>query len=279
MKGDLMLSQRTKLLAWRNRFSVGRLLFLGAVLLLLSFLVLPLIALVWRAWPFPVEGWQSAGTFEALRLSLFTATLSAILAIVVGTPVAYFLAREEFRGKAIVDALIDVPMVLPPAVAGLALLMTFGRRGLLGPPLSALGIELPFTTAAVVIAETFVAAPFYVRAAKAGFASVDRGLEQMSALLGVSNQRTFFRITLPLAAPSLFGGALMTWARALGEFGATIMFAGNFQGRTQTMPLAIYIGLESNLDSALALSVILIIVSFGILAAVRFISPKGLTLG
>jgi molybdate transport system permease protein len=274
-----MLTRKTSKAKWRNRFSAGRLLFLGAVLLLLSFLVLPLIAVVWRAWPFPAEGWLSSTTFDALRLSLFTATLSGLLAILVGTPVAYFLAREEFRGKAIVDALIDVPMVLPPAVAGLALLMTFGRRGLLGPTLSAVGIELPFTTAAVVIAETFVAAPFYVRAAKAGFASVDRGLEQMSALLGVSSLRTFFRITLPLAAPSLFGGALMTWARALGEFGATIMFAGNFQGQTQTMPLAIYIGLESNLDSALALSVILIVVSFGILAAVRFISPKGLTLG
>ncbi|HEX7589234.1 MAG TPA: ABC transporter permease [Anaerolineae bacterium] len=263
----------------RNRFSAGRLLFLGAVTLLLCFLVLPLIAVVWRAWPFPAGGWLSSATFDALRLSLFTATLSALAAILVGTPVAYFLAREEFRGKALVDALIDVPMVLPPAVAGLALLMTFGRRGLLGPALSTVGIELPFTIAAVVIAETFVAAPFYVRAAKAGFASVDRNLEQMSALLGVSTLRTFIRVTLPLAAPSLLGGVLMTWARALGEFGATIMFAGNLQGITQTMPLAIYIGLETNLDSALALSVILIAVSFGILAAVRFISPKGLMLG
>lgn len=274
-----MTSQKARTVTWLKRFSAGRLLFLGSVFLLLIFLVLPLISVVWRALPFQTEGWLSSSTFDALRLSLFTATLSAILAIVIGTPVAYFLAREEFRGKTIVDALIDVPMVLPPAVAGLALLMTFGRRGLLGPTFSALGVELPFTTAAVVIAETFVAAPFYVRAAKAGFASVDRGLEQMSTLLGVSNLRTFFRITLPLAAPSLFGGALMTWARALGEFGATIMFAGNFQGRTQTMPLAIYIGLESNLDSALALSVILIVVSFGILAAMRFISPKGVTLG
>jgi molybdate transport system permease protein len=127
------------------------------------------------------------------------------------------------------------------------------------------------------MAETFVAAPFYVRAARAGFATVDRGLEQMSALLGVSNLGTFFRVTLPLAGPSLFGGALMTWARALGEFGATIMFAGNLQGRTQTMPLAIYIGLESNLDSALALSTVLILVSFGILVAVRAVSPKGLS--
>ena len=262
-----------------KRFSIGRFVFLGAVLLLLGFLTLPLIAIFWRAFPFSLAGWQSESTWVALRLSLFTASLSTILAIVIGTPVAYFLSREEFRGKIIVDALIDLPMVLPPAVAGLALLMAFGRRGLLGPALSTIGIALPFTTAAVVIAETFVAAPFYVRAAKAGFASVDRGLEQMSALLGVSTLQTFFRVTLPLAAPSLFGGALMTWARALGEFGATIMFAGNFQGQTQTMPLAIYIGLESNLDSALALSVILIIVSFGILAAVRLISPKGTTLG
>jgi len=258
---------------------VGRLAFQGAVFIFLCFLFLPLLAVVVRALPFRPEGWLSEQTFEALRLSLLTATVSAILAILIGTPIAYFLARETFRGKAIVDALIDVPMVLPPAVAGLALLMAFGRRGLLGPPLAALGIELPFTTAAVVMAQTFVAAPFYIRAANTGFASVDRGLEQMSALLAVSNPRTFFRITLPLAAPALIGGALMSWARALGEFGATIMFAGNFQGRTQTMPLAIYIGLESNLDSALALSVILIVVSFSILAAVRFISPKGLALG
>ncbi len=259
--------------------SSGRLLFLSAVVLLLLFLVLPLVAVVLRALPLRAEGWLSASTFDALRLSLFTATLSATLAIIVGTPIAYLLAREEFTGKAIVDALIDVPMVLPPAVAGLALLMAFGRRGLLGPALSAVGIELPFTTAAVVMAQTFVAAPFYIRAARTGFASVDRGLEQMSALLGVSHWRTFLRVTLPLAAPSLFGGLLMTWARALGEFGATIMFAGNFQGQTQTMPLAIYIGLESNLDSALALSVILIVVSFGILAAVRLVSPKGFTFG
>lgn len=274
-----MLSRKTRKVAWGNRFSAGRLLFLGAVLLLLFFLVLPLVAVVWRAFPFRAEGWLSASTFDALRLSLFTATVSAAFAIALGTPIAYVLARENFHGKAIVDALIDLPMVLPPAVAGLALLMAFGRRGLLGPALDAVGIELPFTTAAVVMAQTFVAAPFYVRSAKAGFASVDRGLEQMSALLGVSDLRTFFRITLPLAAPSLFGGVLMTWARALGEFGATIMFAGNFQGVTQTMPLAIYIGLESNLDSALALSVILIVVSFGILAAVRWITPKGLVLG
>ncbi len=260
-------------------FPAGRILFLGSALVLLLFLTLPLVALVVRAFPLRTQGWLSASTLDALGLSLFTATLSALLAILVGTPVAYLLAREQFPGKAIVDALIDLPMVLPPAVAGLALLMAFGRRGLLGPALSSLGVELPFTTAAVVMAETFVAAPFYVRAAKAGFAGVDRRLEQMSALLGLSDLQTLFRVTLPLAAPFLFGGLLMTWARALGEFGATIMFAGNFQGRTQTMPLAIYIGLESNLDSALALALVLVVVSFAILAAVRLLSPKNVALG
>ena len=257
----------------------GKVALLGTALVLVLFLTLPLIAIVVRALPAGPNAWLDPATLDALQLSLWTASLSAILSVLIGTPVAYVLAREKFAGKTIIDTLVDLPMILPPAVAGIALLMAFGRRGLLGPALSSIGIELPFTTAAVVMAETFVAAPFYVRAAKAGFASVDRGLEQMSTVLGVSPLRTFFRVTLPLAGPSLFGGALMTWARALGEFGATIMFAGNFQGRTQTMPLAIYIGLESNLESALALSVILIVVSFGILAAVRLISPKGLILG
>ncbi len=255
----------------------GRGAFLAAALVLVLFLILPLLAIVLRALPAGLKGWLDPATRDALGLSLLTATLSAMLAVLIGTPTAFLLAREEFRGKPILDTIVDLPMVLPPAVAGLALLMAFGRRGLLGPVLAAMGIELPFTTPAVVIAETFVAAPFYVRAAKAGFASVDRGLEQMSALLGMSNLRTFFRVTLPLAAPALLGGLLMTWARALGEFGATIMFAGNLQGQTQTMPLAIYIGLESNLESALALSVILIAVSFSILAAVRAVSPKAMS--
>lgn len=263
----------------RAHLNAGRVLFLGLGSLLVLFLTLPLVALVLRAVPLGPEAWRNETTLAALQLSLTTATISALLALFVGTPVAYLLARESFRGKAVVDTLIDLPMVLPPAVAGIALLMAFGRRGLVGPTLSAFGIELPFTTAAVIIAETFVAAPFYVRSAKAGFGAVDRKLEYMSASLGVSNLKTFIRITVPLAAPALVSGLLMTWARALGEFGATIMFAGNFPGRTQTMPLAIYSGLESNLDSALALSVILVVVSFGILFAVRAVSPKGLTLG
>jgi molybdate transport system permease protein len=248
----------------------------GVALLWLLFLALPVASIVLRAVPVGASGWMAASTIDALRLSLVTATISAMLTAVIGTPVAYLLARQSFRGKVVVDALVDLPMVLPPAVAGLALLMTFGRRGLLGPVLSGMGINLPFTTMAVIMAQTFVAGPFYVRAAKSGFAGVDRRLEQMSALLGVSNLRTFFRITLPLAAPALYGGLLMTWARALGEFGATIMFAGNFQGRTQTMPLAIYMGLQSNLDSALALSAILVVVSFVILTLVRVVSPRNL---
>jgi molybdate transport system permease protein len=257
----------------------GRILFLAFAAVLVLFLTLPLVALVLRALPLGLDAWLSKTTLDALQLSLTTATLATVIAFAVGTPVAYLLARENFFGKKVVDTLIDLPMVLPPSVAGIALLMAFGRRGLLGPTLSSIGIELPFTIFAVIVAETFVAAPFYVRSAKAGFGAVDRKLEQMSELLGVSPFRTFLRVTMPLAAPSLFGGLLMTWARALGEFGATIMFAGNFPGRTQTMPLAIYSGLESNLDSALALSVVLVIVSFGILFLVRAISPKGLTLG
>lgn len=251
------------------RLSCGRVVFLLLAGLLVIFLTLPLMALLLRALPLGMEAWLAPTTLHALQLSLGTATAAALLSVIFGTPVAYFLARENFRGKAVVDTLIDLPMVLPPAVAGIALLMAFGRRGLLGPALAVMGIELPFTTAAVVVAQTFVAAPFYVRSAKAGFGAVDRKLEQMSALLGVSELQTFFRLTLPLAAPSLLSGCLMTWARALGEFGATIMFAGNFPGRTQTMPLAIYSGLESNLDSALALALILVVVSFVILFAVR----------
>ncbi len=265
--------------SWLPRVTFGRAVLLFLAGLLVLFLALPIVALVVRAAPLSLDAWLDARTLNALQLSLTTATVATLLAFAVGTPVAYLLARTSFRGKALVDTLVDLPMVLPPAVAGIALLMAFGRRGLLGPALTSVGIELPFTTAAVILAETFVAAPFYVRSAKAGLNAVDRRLEQMSALLGVSDLRTFVRITFPLAAPSIVSGLLMTWARALGEFGATIMFAGNFPGRTQTMPLAIYSGLEINLDSALALSLILVVVSFGILFAVRAISPRGVVLG
>jgi molybdate transport system permease protein len=236
-----------------------------------------LIALLWRALP----GLRGHGltpiVTDALRLSLLTSFATTAISILLGTPAAYLLARYRFRGQALLEAFIDLPTVLPPAVAGLALLMAFGRRGLLGGALEAVGITLPFTTAAVIVAQTFVAAPFYIRAARAGFAAVDRRLEQIAATLGSSDWRIFWRVTLPLARRSLIGGAVMTWGRALGEFGATIMFAGDFQGRTQTMPLAIYIGLQEDLGGALTLASILLVVSFALLIVVRALTGRGVT--
>jgi molybdate transport system permease protein len=206
---------------------------------------------------------------EALRVSALTTTCTLGLTLVLGTPLAYLLARRRIPFAAPLESLIALPMVLPPAVAGIGLLMAFGRRGLLGEPLAGMGISLSFTSAAVVLAELFVAAPFYVRAAQSAFASVDPELEMVARTLGVSDWMTFWRVTVPVAFSSLLGGAVMSWARALGEFGATIMFAGSFQGRTQTMPLAIYAALESDLDAALVLSAILAVVSFTVLVLLR----------
>ena len=212
---------------------------------------------------------------SALGLSMVTTAITLALSVLFGTPVAYVLARHTFRGKQWIETLIDLPMVLPPAVAGVALLMTFGRRGLMAPILNQFGIELAFTTTAVVIAQTFVAAPFFVRAAQAGFASVDPILEGVSRTLGVSPLATFWRVTVPLALPALLGGMVMTWARALGEFGATIMFAGSFTGRTQTMPLAVYQAMESDLNVSLTLSTILVVVSFAVLLIFRVLVRRG----
>jgi molybdate transport system permease protein len=256
------------------RGASGRLFFL-AVLAVFCLLALPLLALLWRALPGLSSRGFSPMVADALRLSLLTSFATTVISVLIGTPTAYMLARYRFRGQAAVETLVDLPMVLPPAVAGLALLMAFGRRGLLGGPLAAAGITLPFTTAAVIIAQTFVAAPFYIRGARAGFAGVDRRLEQIAATLGSSNWRIFWRVTLPLASRSLISGAIMTWGRALGEFGATIMFAGNFQGRTQTMPLAIYIGLQEDLGGALTLASILLVVSFALLVTVRLLTGRG----
>lgn len=259
-----------------------RITFTLAALLLLIFLVLPVGAIlvkVARATA-PLDALGSSVVTEALRLSLVTSSISAAVAAVLGTPVAFLLARYRFPGRAVVDSLVDLPMVLPPAVAGLGLLMAFGRRGILGGALDVLGLELAFTTAAVVMAQTFVAAPFYIRSAKAGFEGVDRELERVSATLGSSRLRTFFRVTVPLAGPALMGGAVMAWARALGEFGATIMFAGNTIGRTQTMPLAIYIAFQDDLTAALVLAGILVVVSFAVLFTFKALlgrSPLGVT--
>ncbi len=208
---------------------------------------------------------------EALRLSMITSGLTLAITVALGTPLAYLLARAHFPGKRLLDTLVDLPIVLPPVVAGVALLMAFGRRGVLGEPLRRAGVELAFTTAAVVIAQVFVSAPFYIRAAKTGFQSVDETLEGIAYTLGASRLRTFMRITVPLALPSVAGGAVLCWARALSEFGATMMFAGNFRGRTQTMPLAILTAMESDLNAALAIAVILLAASFLVLLLIRVV--------
>jgi molybdate transport system permease protein len=235
------------------------------------FLILPLVGLLLRA--MTAGGLLTALgrpiVVDALRLSFFTTSAVLILSLVFGSPLALVLARRRFRGITLVDSLVDLPIVLPPAVAGLALLLTFGRRGLLGTPLSAIGIELPFTTAAVIMASFFVAAPFYVRAARSGFLAVPREYEEAARMEGANEWDVFRYITVPVAAPALFGGAILCWARSLGEFGATIMFAGQFLGRTQTMPLAIYAALESDTDAALGLSVLLLLISFAMLVFFR----------
>ena len=243
---------------------------LAASLPMLAFLLLPLVALVLRI-PLAqlLANLTNPEVAQAISLSIITTGLTVALTLLFGTPVAYLLARRRFRGHIALDTLIDLPMVLPPSVAGIALLVAFGRRGLLGQYLSVAGIELAFTSSAVVLAQLFVAAPFYIKAAATGFAGVDRELEQAAALDGASARQVFRYITAPLAWAALFGGAVMTWARALGEFGATIIFAGNFVGRTQTMPLAIYQGFEQELTVALTLSVILLTVSFAVLFIVK----------
>ena len=261
---------------WRTRLVTPKLFLWLASAVLLGFLLIPLAAIFIRAIPSGALGDALGDPVirEALILSLVTTSLTLLVAIVLGTPVAWLLARYRFRGREALDTLIDLPMVLPPAVAGVALLMAFGRRGIFGPTLSdTFGLEIPFTTLAVVLAQAFVATPFYVKAAKAGFESIDRDLEHVSATLGVSRVQTFWSVTVPLSLPALLGGAVMAWARALGEFGATIMFAGNFMGRTQTMPLAIYGTMESGrLNAALVLSGILIVVSFTVLIVFKAIA-------
>jgi molybdate transport system permease protein len=213
---------------------------------------------------------------ESLRLSAFTATFSTLVAFAIGSPAALLISRWRGPGRALAESLVDLPVVLPPTVAGLALLITFGRRGVLGPPLELLGIELPFTTAAVVLAQLFVAAPLYVRAATAGFGSVSREVTDAAQLDGASQWQSFRHVVLPLTSPMLVGGALMTWARALGEFGATILFAGNLPGRTETMPLAIYGEFERDLDSSIGLAIILILASAAVLVVFRALTQRRL---
>jgi molybdate transport system permease protein len=250
---------------------------------LLVFILLPLLAIFLRGIDDGqlVEPLSDPVARDALTLSLVTTLISLAASVLVGTPAAYLLARRRFRGRAVISTLIDLPMVLPPAVAGIALLMAFGRRGIAGPFLSdVFGVELPFTVAAVVVAQTFVAMPLYVRSARAGFESIDDELLQIAATMGVSRLSIFRVVTLPLSLPALLSGAVLTWARALGEFGATIMFAGNFAGRTQTMPLAIFQSLEGGDPGAsIALSAILIVVSFSVLVAFQLLTRSSFETG
>ncbi len=216
----------------------------------------------------------SEAAMTALRLSLGTSIAAMAIILVVGTPFAYVLARGTSSLLRVLDGLVELPLVLPPVVAGIAMLMAFGRGGILGPALDAAGISIVSTSLAVVFAQLFVAAPFYIRSAKLGFQSVLLDYEEISQTLGVSPWRTFFRLTLPLAGPSIITGIALAWARALSEFGATMMFAGNMMGRTQTMPLAIMTAMETDLAVALALSALLLVVSVGILAGLTVASRR-----
>jgi len=232
-----------------GRISLGLAVGVGA-----TFLALPVGAVVVRAiLDRPIrEAVGSPVIVDALVLSLVTTAATIVLTVVFGTPLAWLLARRTFRGSRLLETLIDMPLVLPPAVAGIALLLVFGRRGLLGAPLAELGIVIPFTTLAVILAQTFVAAPFYIRSARAGIGAVDRDLEDAARVDGAGGWSLFRHVTGPLAQAAMAAGLVMTWARALGEFGATILFAGNIQGRTQTLPLAVYSEFQVSLDSSIA---------------------------
>jgi molybdate transport system permease protein len=240
-------------------------------LLGLAFLVLPLAGLLIRApWATLPQRMLAPGVLQALRLSLLTASVATLVCLLLGVPLAWLLARTTFPGRRLVRALVTVPLVLPPVVGGVALLLVFGRRGLVGAWLDAtFGVSLPFTTAGVVLAEAFVAMPFLVISVEGALRGADARFEEAAATLGAGRWTAFRRVTVPLVAPGIAAGAVLCWARALGEFGATITFAGNFPGRTQTMPLAVYLALEQDLDAAIVLSLVLLTVSVVVLACLR----------
>ncbi|GAP14324.1 molybdate ABC transporter, permease protein [Longilinea arvoryzae] len=252
----------------------------AALLPYLLFILIPLFCLLLGIRPADLlHSLQEKSVWQAIRLSLTTSSLSVLVTLVIGTPVAYFLSYRQNRFFRLLDTLVDLPTVLPPAVAGVALLMAFGRRGLLGGWLNLLGISLPFTTAAVVMAQTFVAGPLYIKSAALGFSAIDCELKKAAALDGANHWQIFHCIVLPMSWASLLTGSMLTWARALGEFGATIIFAGNYPGRTQTMPSAIYIGFQMDMSVAITLAVILVVISFIALITVkwfvyRYVEPE-----
>ncbi|WP_067687343.1 molybdate ABC transporter permease subunit [Nocardia jejuensis] len=237
----------------------------------LLFLLGPLLGLLTRApWETLPDRLFSAEVGQALRLSLLCATSATVICLVLGIPLAWLLARAEVPGRGLVRALVTVPLVLPPVVGGVALLLVLGRRGLLGRHLYEwFGVSLPFTTAGVVVAEAFVAMPFLVISVEGALRAADPRFEEAAATLGASRWYTFRRVTLPSVLPGVVAGSVLCWARALGEFGATITFAGNFPGKTTTMPLAVYLALETDPDAAIVLSLVLLLVSVVVLVALR----------
>ncbi len=244
--------------------------FLLPSLIILGLLGIPILTLLMQA--SQSEFFQAIGSetaISALKLSLFTSLISVALTIAFGTPLAYLLAHWQFKGKNLLQLIVDLPVVLPPSVAGLALLLAFGRKGVFSPVLNMFGISLPFSTAAVILAQAFVSAPLYIRSARSGFSEVDTQLVEAARVAGASEWQMFRFVYIPLAGHSLLSGIILAWTRALGEFGATILFAGNLPGSTQTMPLAIYLGLEQSLQVAVALSALLILISVGLLLILR----------
>ncbi|HUK68316.1 MAG TPA: ABC transporter permease [Streptosporangiaceae bacterium] len=244
---------------------------LAPALVAVAFLVLPLIGLVVRA-PWARLGSVLSGSdaTQALTLSLWTASVATVVSLVIGVPLAWVLARSSFPGQRLLRALVTLPLVLPPVVGGVALLLAFGRDGLVGRLLDSwFGLTIPFTPLAVVMAETFVAMPFLIITVEGALRSADQGFEEAAATLGASRMTVFRRVTVPLIAPSLGAGSVLCWARALGEFGATITFAGSFPGRTETMPIAVYYALETDPDAAIALSLVLLLVSVVVLVSLR----------
>jgi molybdate transport system permease protein len=251
---------------------LGSVLLAAVVAVALGFLLLPVVALFLRVPPGTlVEQLGSGPAADALLVSLKTSVMAHVFILGLGTPVAWFLGTRSFPGRRLAIAAIELPLVLPPAVAGIALLAAFGRRGLLGDTFEGLGFTLPFTQAAVVIAIVFVASPFYLRQAIAAFAALDRSLLDASRTLGAGPLKTFRRVALPLSAGALGAGSSLAFARGLGEFGATIIFAGSFRGETQTAPLAIYAQLDLDFDTAIALGAVLVLVSAAVLAAVNLV--------
>ncbi len=248
----------------------------GLAVLLLVYLCVPLFAILWRGASMEtLRALSDPLVLTALRLTGLTTTLVVVLALIAGTPLAYFLARRDFRGKAVVETLVELPIALPPVIAGVGLLLAFGRRGLFGPLLERFDVVLPFTTAAVVLAQLFVAAPFYVRAAALGFRAVPREVEEAAAVDGASGWQAFRVITVPLALPGLLSGLLLCATRAASAFGATLMFAGNFPGRTQTLTLAVMTAMETNVSRALALAVLLLVAALVVVLGARLLVGRG----